>query len=61
MNPNRMLLAAASALLAIFAAVFLTSCESIPISAAYTGHAGGHSYTAAYGSKTGIAVVVSKK
>lgn len=61
MNPNRILLAAASALLAIFAAVFLTSCESIPINAAYTGHAGGHTYTAAYGSKTGIAVVVSQK
>lgn len=45
----------------ILTALALCSCESIPVNVAYTGNAGGHSYTAAYGSKTGIAVVVSQK
>jgi hypothetical protein len=48
-------------ILIVLTAVSLTSCESVPVNVAYTGHAGGHSYTAAYGNKTGVAIVVNQK
>jgi hypothetical protein len=49
-------------LIAILSAVlFFPSCEGIPVNVAYTGAAGGHSYTAAYSTTGGVAVVASQK
>lgn len=45
-------------LLAILAAL-LPSC--VPIAASYTGAGMGHSYTAAYSTQTGAALVVEQK
>lgn len=42
-------------------AVLLSGCESMPITASYTGHAAGHDATVAYSTKNGIAVAISQK
>ena len=42
-------------------ALVLSACESIPITAAYTGHVAGHEATVGYSTKGGIAVAVSQK
>lgn len=43
------------------AALFLASCESVPIAASYAGAGLGHEYTLAYSTKTGAAAVVNQK
>lgn len=39
----------------------LAGCENVPITAAYTGAAAGHEFTAAYSSAGGAALVVKQK
>jgi hypothetical protein len=41
--------------------LLLPACEGVPVNVAYTGHAAGHEYTAAYGHQTGVALVVNQK
>lgn len=48
--------------IAILSAVLLfPSCEGVPVNVAYTGAAAGHSYTAAYSTTGGAALVVNQK
>lgn len=47
--------------LAALAFAFLPSCESIPITASYTGAFGGHEYTAGYSKAGGAVLVVHQK
>ena len=42
-------------------ALILPACEGVPVNVAYTGAAAGHSYTAAYSSTGGAALVVNQK
>lgn len=42
-------------------ALTLAGCESVPVTAAYTGAAAGHKFTAAYSSTGGAALVVKQK
>jgi len=52
-------------LIAILSALLLfllfPSCEGVPVNVAYTGAAAGHTYTAAYSTTGGAAVVVQQK
>lgn len=43
------------------AALFLSSCEGVPIAASYTGAGLGHAYTAGYSTTGGAALVVNQK
>lgn len=42
-------------------ALFLPSCESIPVAASYTGHLAGHEFTAGYSKETGAVLAVAQK
>lgn len=60
MKPSSLILFLLSALTAIFTAVALSGCASMPVAVSYTGQAAGHQFTVGYSGK-GVGVVISQK
>ena len=48
-------------LVIVAVSLLLSACKNVPVNVAYTGSAAGHTYTAAYGTSSGVAVVVNQK